>query len=70
MEVFRSGVHSSKSFSNMKLSYIYVNIVVEARRQNIFTIAFEKANGTHSYTTRYSLRNSVIITQTKTETYT
>ena len=48
---------------------ICVKSVLEDSHLRIFTDIFKKVNEIHNYTTRLSLRNSVKITQPKTETY-
>ena len=51
------------------INSMYVKSVLEDTHLRIFTYVFKKANEIHNYTTRLSLRNSVKITQPKTETY-
>ena len=48
---------------------MYVKSVLEDSHLRIFTDVFKKANEIHNYATRLFLRNSVKITQLKTETY-
>ena len=51
------------------INSIYVKSVLEDSHLRIFTDLFKKPNEIHNYATRLSLRNSVKITQPKTETY-
>ena len=51
------------------MNLMYVKSVIEDSHLRIFTDLFKKASEIHNYAIRLSLRDSVKITQPKTETY-